>query len=106
MVWEAATTGRVTFPTGEALKVAADDWFDVVKWIYTHVDGPPKQGVEVTGAGGGGIAVNVRMADDLAGMTAEQRLALYAAILAESNEADTDGSHNSTTGAGAATAGE
>ncbi len=49
MVWEAATTGSVRFPDGKALKVDAGDWFDVVKWIYSHIDGPPKQQIGLTG---------------------------------------------------------
>ncbi len=49
MVWEAATTGSVRFPDGKSLKVDAGDWFDVVKWIYSHIDGPPKQQIGLTG---------------------------------------------------------
>jgi hypothetical protein len=52
-----------------------------------------------------GDALQARLAEDLAGMSAEQRLALYAAILSATDEADTHGSHDSPTGAGAPTAG-
>ncbi len=50
MAWEAATKGSVTFPDGESLTIAAQDWFDVVKWLYTHIDGPVKQDIELSGA--------------------------------------------------------
>ena len=53
MLWEAAMSGKVTFETNpdpcvtvsrtEAL--AIDEWFDIAKFIYSHVDGPPKTGL-------------------------------------------------------------
>ncbi len=52
MVWEAATTGSVTFPDGKALKVDAGDWFEVVKWLYTHIDGPAPKPIELSGPDG------------------------------------------------------
>jgi hypothetical protein len=61
LAWEAATTGKVTFPAetaeGEARVVGldADQWMQILKFIYSQVDGPPKQTTEVTGAEGGPI---------------------------------------------------
>ncbi len=50
MTWEVATRGCVTFADGKTLTIAPEDWFDVVKWIYSHIDGPPKQDIEFSGA--------------------------------------------------------
>jgi hypothetical protein len=41
-VWELITSGQVTL-TDQILKL--DDgrqWFEVVKWLYAHLDGPPR----------------------------------------------------------------
>ena len=42
MVWELATTGETTFPEGKVIHVGASGWFDVVKWLYAQIEGPPK----------------------------------------------------------------
>lgn len=47
LAWEVATKGEATLPSGRMLVVAPADWFDVVKWIYTHIDGPAKQSMDV-----------------------------------------------------------
>ena len=47
-LWEAATTGTVTMVDGKALKLSPRDWLDVVKWLYSQIDGPPKQEMDVT----------------------------------------------------------
>jgi len=51
LIWQAVTTGEVVLPgvdaDGNALKLVFGpaDWFDAVKWLYTHMDGPaPKAG--------------------------------------------------------------
>jgi len=59
MAWEAATTGVVTFPDGKRLEVGANDWFDVLKWIYQHIDGPAKTQMELTGSGGGPLVIAI-----------------------------------------------
>lgn len=53
MLWEAAITGLVTFPAvGETEArveaLAGDDWLGVVKFLYQHIDGPPKQTIDLT----------------------------------------------------------
>ncbi len=50
MLWQVAMTGTVTFPAvglepEQTVKLAPDDWFDAVKFIYTQVDGPVKTGI-------------------------------------------------------------
>jgi hypothetical protein len=55
---DAALTGRVPFDVPDADGVPAPgtlaprEWLDLVKWLYSHIDGPPKAeiGVEQRGA--------------------------------------------------------
>lgn len=49
MLWEAATTGKVTLPDENTIALDADQWLGVAKFIYTQVDGPPKQTFEQSG---------------------------------------------------------
>jgi hypothetical protein len=47
LLWEVVTKGEATLPAldkdGKPVKLifGPDDWFDAVKFIYTHIDGPP-----------------------------------------------------------------
>lgn len=51
LLWEAATTGSVTFPGGTDSKVLdQQEWVGVVKFIYQHIDGPPKTELEHSGS--------------------------------------------------------
>lgn len=52
LLWEGATTRRVTFPGGEVCTLGIDDWLGLAKFIYQQVDGPPKQNLELAGPGG------------------------------------------------------
>lgn len=40
LLWEFATTGEVRLPTGKLQAEDVSDWFNAVRWIYTHIDGP------------------------------------------------------------------
>ncbi len=51
MLWEIATAGRTTMPDGSTLLLDPTDWVGLVKWIYSHIDGPPKAELDVTSAG-------------------------------------------------------
>ena len=66
LAWDVATKGEAILPSGRMLVVAAQDWFDVVKWIYTHIDGPVKQSMEVSGPDGGPIQTEskIDLSDD------------------------------------------
>jgi len=57
MLWDIATTGRTAMPDGSTLLLAPEDWVGLVKWIYQHIDGPPKAEMEITGADGAPIAL-------------------------------------------------
>jgi Family of unknown function (DUF5681) len=52
LLWQAATTGTVQFPGDEESRtIATEDWIGVVKFIYSHVDGPPKSEMDITSGG-------------------------------------------------------
>jgi len=51
LLWQAATTGTVTFPDGFVRTLDIQDWSGVVKFIYQHIDGPPKAEVDITSGG-------------------------------------------------------
>lgn len=58
LLWQAATTGCVTFPgQDETVELDSQDWIAVVKFIYSQIDGPPKQVLEHQGKDGGAIIV-------------------------------------------------
>lgn len=50
LVAELATTGKATLPGGKVLDASPKDWIETVKWLYSHIDGPPKQELELSGA--------------------------------------------------------
>ena len=45
-IWKAATHGRVEFPDGRALQLFSKDYVELVKFLFSHIDGPPKQQVD------------------------------------------------------------
>ena len=47
MVWEGVTTRRVTFPDGETVTLSPYHWLELVKWLYAHIDGPPRQEIGI-----------------------------------------------------------
>lgn len=55
LLWEAATTGKITFEPERVEVCDVDQWIGIAKFIYTQVDGAPRQNVELTGADGGPI---------------------------------------------------
>lgn len=42
IVWQLALEGEAVLPNGTVKTIAGRDHFDLIKWMYTHVDGPPK----------------------------------------------------------------
>lgn len=50
MVWQGVVSGEVEFPDGKRMRLAPQDWKDFVKWIYNHIDGPPKSEVGLDAA--------------------------------------------------------
>lgn len=48
LLWEGATTGAVTFDD-MSRPLDAQDWLNLVKFLYSHIDGPPKAELEHSG---------------------------------------------------------
>ena len=42
-LWQVVTSSSVTMPDGRVFDVEPKDWLETVKWLYAHVDGPPRQ---------------------------------------------------------------
>ena len=57
LLWEIATTGKTTLPSGLQWIAGPESWLDVVKFIYNQVDGPPKQSLELGGIEGAPITI-------------------------------------------------
>jgi hypothetical protein len=51
VLWQAASTGKATFPKGDIFTLDIKDWFDVTQFLYKQIDGPPQQAVDVTSGG-------------------------------------------------------
>lgn len=60
LLWEGATTGVVTFDDAPRV-LSADEWLSLSKFIYQHIDGAPKNELDVTTNGndlpGAGVVV-------------------------------------------------
>lgn len=66
-LWELATTGKVTLPSGVSWVVEPQDWLETVKWLYAHIDGPAKQAMELSGPGGAALHVIFEEAENWRG---------------------------------------
>lgn len=44
----AATEGRVVLPDGETMELGPREWIDLLKWLYAHIDGPPRAELDIT----------------------------------------------------------
>lgn len=64
LLWELASTGRATFPDGTVLEADPADWLAAVKWLYQHIDGPPKQAMELSGPDDGPLVIRVEYVND------------------------------------------
>lgn len=57
-LWEAVMTGKVTLSDGTELQVKnAEDWFNIAKWLYQQIDGPPKLQADISSQQGGEVQV-------------------------------------------------
>lgn len=63
LVWQLATEGKVVLPNGTGLELDPEDWIGLVKWIYQHIDGPPKSEMDLT-SGGEKIIVTISPDDE------------------------------------------
>jgi hypothetical protein len=52
LLWELATTGQTTLPDGRLLAVdSASEMMAIWKFLYNHIDGPPKTELDVEHSG-------------------------------------------------------
>jgi len=70
MLWEIATTGQTVMPDGKTLLLDPGDWVGLVKWIYSHIDGPPRAELDVT-SGGEPMHIKVVLRGETDGGTAD-----------------------------------
>ena len=52
LLWSGATTKKLAFPDGSVVELNAEDWFSIAKFLYSQIDGAPKQTTEVSGKDG------------------------------------------------------
>ena len=52
LLWSGATTKKLSFPDGSVVELNAEDWFSIAKFLYSQIDGAPKQTTEVSGKDG------------------------------------------------------
>ena len=50
MIWDSLIWGKVEFPTGRVIELEANEWLNVVKWLYNRVDGMPPQAIDLSGS--------------------------------------------------------
>ena len=49
-LWELAATGKTELMNEDGVKVlevGAKGWFEIVKWLYSQIDGPPRQQLDI-----------------------------------------------------------
>lgn len=51
LLWDLATTGECVLPGGRDIRLNADEWLDVIKYLYAQIDGPPRQDIGVEHSG-------------------------------------------------------
>ena len=51
LAWELLANGEAVLPNKRKLTLDPGDWLGLYKWIYQHIDGPPKAEVDVTSGG-------------------------------------------------------
>ncbi len=51
LLWQMVTTGKAILPENKTLELAPQDLLGLLKFIYNHVDGPPKAELDVTSNG-------------------------------------------------------
>lgn len=50
-IWEAVSSGHVVLADGDEISLSPKEWIELVKWLYGHLDGPPKQELDVSSLG-------------------------------------------------------
>jgi hypothetical protein len=48
LAWELVLNGHVILMDGTKLKLPAQEWMSLYKWIFTHIDGPARAELDVS----------------------------------------------------------
>jgi len=70
LIWQGITTGTITFPDGSILHLGPTDWKDLLKFLYSQIDGPPPADLHLSGADGGTIQVDLLPPSEIAARVA------------------------------------
>jgi len=70
LLWQIATTGQATLVGGTVINAGPQGWLDVVKFLYTQIDGAPPHDVNVGGQPDNPLLVEI----ENAGAIARERL--------------------------------
>lgn len=70
-IWiNALLTGTVTLPNGTTMMLPPREWFELGKFVVSHVDGPAKAQLELSGADGAPMEIGVTLVDYRNGLAA------------------------------------
>lgn len=77
-IWEALGKGYVEFPDGDGtrrINLNTNDWLAIVKFVCGHVEGPPRQELDVTSEGEriGGVSLTDDKRDALVNAILDRR---------------------------------
>lgn len=61
LVWQFAVSGSATLPDGRSLRADAGEWLAVVKWLYAHIDGPPRSELALSEGDGGPLRFTLNL---------------------------------------------
>jgi len=69
------------------INLQADEWLQLLKFLYAQVDGPPPSKMELTGEGGGPIETRNISIDELIKLDPRELAKRYSEALTQSKEA-------------------
>lgn len=61
---DALLTGTVTLPNGTTMQLPPREWFELGKFVVSHLDGPAKAQLELSGDADAPLKIIVEYADD------------------------------------------
>lgn len=99
MVLTALTDGAIYFMDGSEVKIGSKEWLEMVRWVYTHIDGPAPTKVQMSSPEGEALRIEdaspLNTAERLAKLTAlfEQARVKAAGHTSNNGQASTNGIH-------------
>jgi hypothetical protein len=64
MLWDVVTTGTLKLPDGKTMEAEPKEWFEIVKFIYSQIDGPPRATIGITDNDGNDVLPSLASAFD------------------------------------------